>query len=71
MRTYSVGRRKRLSNNNDNNQKLFQDLSKKRKLTKRKQGKGHPSKGTGENERRQPIKTIAKTQKTTKVKCFK
>ena len=39
--------------------------------TTKMQGKGTPSQGASENKRRQPINTIAKTQKTSQVKSFK
>ena len=50
---------------------MVPDLSKKRNKQKEKQGKGARSQGTNENEIRQPINTLAKTQKTAQVKSFK
>ena len=41
------------------------EVKKKKKKKKKKQGNGTPSQGTSENERRQPINTLVKTQKTT------
>ena len=47
------------------------DLNLKKDKQKEKQGKETPSQGASKNEGRQPINTLAKTQKTTQFKSFK
>ena len=43
---------------------------KKKKKKKKKQGKGTPSQGVSENERRQPINTLVKNRRQHKLKIL-